>query len=91
MTRRSLAEAAAGPMASGHEMARLGNIRKPIGAVDGRGDLHDCLDHENRDIRWNFTKFLLGRDGKVLKRFEPGVKPDSAEMVEAIESALGGS
>jgi glutathione peroxidase len=43
------------------------------------------------DIRWNFTKFLVGRDGKVLKRFEPGVKPDSAEMVQAIESVLAGS
>jgi glutathione peroxidase len=43
------------------------------------------------DIRWNFTKFLVGRDGKVLKRFEPGVTPDSAQMVQAIESALAGS
>jgi glutathione peroxidase len=43
------------------------------------------------DIKWNFTKFLIGRDGKVLKRFEPGVKPDSAQMVQAIEGALAGS
>ncbi|MGO8676963.1 MAG: glutathione peroxidase [Limisphaerales bacterium] len=43
------------------------------------------------DIKWNFTKFLIGRDGKVLKRFEPGVKPDSAQMVQAIEGALVGS
>ena len=43
------------------------------------------------DIRWNFTKFLIGRDGKILKRFEPGAKPDSSEMVQAIESALAGS
>jgi glutathione peroxidase len=43
------------------------------------------------DIRWNFTKFLIGRDGRILKRFEPAVKPDSAEMVQAIESALTGS
>jgi len=43
------------------------------------------------DIRWNFTKFLVGRDGKVLKRFESKVKPDSADIVQAIESALAGS
>jgi glutathione peroxidase len=43
------------------------------------------------NIKWNFTKFLIGRDGKVLKRFESAVKPDSAPMVEAIESALAGS
>lgn len=26
------------------------------------------------DIKWNFTKFLVGRDGKVVKRFEPTAK-----------------
>ncbi len=41
------------------------------------------------DIRWNFSKFLVGRDGKIIKRFESKVKPDSPEMIEAIEAALG--
>jgi glutathione peroxidase len=40
------------------------------------------------DIKWNFGKFLIGRDGKILKRFEPRTTPDSAEVTEAIESAL---
>jgi glutathione peroxidase len=40
------------------------------------------------DIKWNFSKFLIGRDGKILKRFESKVKPDSAELTEAVESAL---
>lgn len=40
------------------------------------------------DIKWNFNKFLIGRDGKILRRFEPSTKPDSAEVVQAIESAL---
>jgi len=40
------------------------------------------------DIKWNFNKFLVGRDGKILKRFEPPTKPDSAEMTGAIEAAL---
>ena len=40
------------------------------------------------DIRWNFTKFLVGRDGKILQRFESKIKPDSTEMVQAIEAAL---
>ena len=40
------------------------------------------------DIQWNFTKFLVGRDGQVIARFEPRVKPDSDEVVKAIESAL---
>ena len=40
------------------------------------------------DIKWNFNKFLVGRDGKIIKRFDSKVKPDSPEMTEAIEAAL---
>jgi len=41
------------------------------------------------DVGWNFTKFLVGRDGKVVGRFASGVKPDAAELVASIEQALG--
>jgi len=40
------------------------------------------------DIKWNFTKFLVDRRGKVVARFESPVKPDSPEVVEAIEKLL---
>jgi len=40
------------------------------------------------NIKWNFTKFLVGRDGKILARFDSKVKPDSLEAVKAIEAAL---
>jgi len=40
------------------------------------------------DIKWNFGKFLIGRDGKILKRFEPKVTPDAPEVTQAIETAL---
>ncbi len=40
------------------------------------------------DIPWNFTKFLVDRDGKVVARFKPGDKPDSELVTKAIESAL---
>ena len=40
------------------------------------------------DVKWNFGKFLIGRDGKILARFEPKQKPDSEEVTKAIESAL---
>jgi glutathione peroxidase len=40
------------------------------------------------EIRWNFTKFLVDRNGKIAARFEPPVKPDSPEMTAAIENAL---
>jgi glutathione peroxidase len=39
-------------------------------------------------IRWNFTKFLADRDGKIVQRFEPDVRPDSPELAAAIEKAL---
>ena len=40
------------------------------------------------DIKWNFTKFLVDRNGNVVHRFEPAVTPDSAEVVSAIEKLL---
>jgi glutathione peroxidase len=40
------------------------------------------------NIHWNFTKFLISRDGKILNRFESKVKPDSPEVSQAIEAAL---
>jgi glutathione peroxidase len=40
------------------------------------------------DIKWNFTKFLIDRNGNVLERFEPAVTPDSKEMTSAIEQQL---
>lgn len=40
------------------------------------------------EIKWNFTKFLIGKDGQIAARFEPAVKPDSPEVTSAIEQAL---
>ena len=40
------------------------------------------------DIKWNFNKFLVGKDGKIVKRFESKVAPDSEELTKAIEDLL---
>jgi glutathione peroxidase len=40
------------------------------------------------NIAWNFGKFLVGRDGAILKRFDSGDEPDSPEVMKAIEAAL---
>jgi glutathione peroxidase len=40
------------------------------------------------DIKWNFTKFLVGTNGQILARFEPDVTPDSPQVTSAIEKAL---
>jgi glutathione peroxidase len=43
---------------------------------------------EKGDIRWNFEKFLIGRDGNVIARFHPKTAPNDAVITAAIESAL---
>jgi glutathione peroxidase len=40
------------------------------------------------EIQWNFTKFLIDRNGKVIRRFESPVEPSSHELVSAVEAAL---
>jgi glutathione peroxidase len=40
------------------------------------------------DIKWNFNKFLVGKDGRVRARFEPTLEPTSPEVKRAIEEAL---
>ncbi|MCB5275482.1 Hydroperoxy fatty acid reductase gpx1 [Arthrobacter sp. SO5] len=39
-------------------------------------------------VKWNFEKFLVNREGKVVARFAPTVEPDSPEIIEAVQSAL---
>jgi glutathione peroxidase len=61
---------------------------------EGRHTLYDRLvgfaDAEGHtgDIRWNFEKFLVGRDGSVVARFSPQTEPESDEIVTAVEGAL---
>ena len=40
------------------------------------------------DIEWNFEKFLIGRDGKLLKRYPPTVKPEDKGLMQDIADAL---
>ena len=42
------------------------------------------------EVVWNFEKFLVGRDGQVIARYAPTTTPDAAELVAAIETAIGG-
>jgi glutathione peroxidase len=39
-------------------------------------------------VKWNFTKFLIGKDGQIAERFESAVKPDDPALTSAVESAL---
>ncbi|HEX8634156.1 MAG TPA: glutathione peroxidase [Pyrinomonadaceae bacterium] len=40
------------------------------------------------EIKWNFNKFLIGRDGRILSRFDSADKPEDAKVTQAIEQAL---
>jgi glutathione peroxidase len=40
------------------------------------------------DIRWNFEKYLIDRQGNVVARFHPKTAPDAPEVISAIESVL---
>ncbi|MBX7255409.1 MAG: glutathione peroxidase [Candidatus Hydrogenedentes bacterium] len=40
------------------------------------------------EIKWNFTKFLVGRDGKIVARYESSVKPSDDQVTKAVEDAL---
>ena len=43
---------------------------------------------DSGDVKWNFEKFLISRDGEVLGRFRTGVQPNDPKVVKAIEDAL---
>jgi len=43
---------------------------------------------ENGDVKWNFEKFLISKDGKIVARFGNKVQPTSDEVISAIEREL---
>ncbi len=58
---------------------------------DHTDPIYTWLKEQNKsgDIKWNFTKFLIGKNGQVIGRYESKIKPD--ELVKPIEAALGPS
>ena len=58
-----------------------------------KGDAHPFFDQLASEAgtypTWNFHKYLVGRDGKVIREFSPGTQPYDADLVAEIQSALG--
>ena len=50
--------------------------------------LYQYLTQKGGEVKWNFAKFLVGKDGQVIKKFDSGVEPSAAELTKAIEAAL---
>ncbi len=67
---------------------------QPNAMPSGNSDLRDqlaqlkLLPSQATDVMWNFEKFLVGRDGRVLNRFTPDITPDDPRLIAAIEAAL---
>lgn len=50
--------------------------------------VYQFLTAKHGEPKWNFHKYLVGKDGQVIQAFDSKVAPDSAELKAAIESAL---
>ncbi len=61
---------------------------------EGRAPLYGWLcaseigPEDSGDVKWNFGKFLIGRDGQIMGRFDPSVEPNSVELTSAIDVVL---
>ena len=60
---------------------------------DGQAPIYRALTIESPEgirgeVRWNFTKFLVDPDGRVVARFEPAVEPLDERIISAIEALL---
>lgn len=60
----------------------------------GKHPLYEALTGEASptagEVGWNFEKFLVGKDGKVLARFDSGTEPDDDALIAAVKKALAG-
>jgi glutathione peroxidase len=69
----------------------IGAVPRAEGDPDGMRDRLKSFDidaSEDPDVLWNFEKFLVSRDGAVVRRFDPSMTPDDPVIVAAIEDEL---
>jgi glutathione peroxidase len=62
--------------------------KRPV-TGDDRGEIYRFLTRDLEEPTWNFTKYLVDREGRVLARFPPRMDPEDSELLMAIEAALG--
>ena len=53
-----------------------------------KAPVYQFLTASGGEIGWNFTKFLVGKDGKPIQKFDSSVEPESKELTSAIDKAL---
>lgn len=65
-----------------------------ISTADGKAEMRETLrgfdmnPTDDPEVLWNFEKFVIGRDGRVVARFAPAVAPDDPAVVAVIEAEL---
>lgn len=63
-------------------------VKNADSTLEAKLEKHGLLSGKPGDIMWNFEKFLIGKDGNVIERFAPDVKPDDEILIKAIENSL---
>lgn len=67
-------------------------VSQPASTGDGqmreRLKTYGITPSQEGDVLWNFEKFLVSRDGKVVGRFEPDVTPEDPRLIAAIDAEL---
>jgi glutathione peroxidase-family protein len=65
-------------------------MKKEVITGDKKSDLYKYLvsKTDNKEIQWNFTKFLFDKKGKLVKRYSSGVAPESPELLKDLKKTL---
>jgi glutathione peroxidase-family protein len=70
-------------------MIGSGEARTRPQSLETEGVLsYTMKDIDGNDVAWNFTKYLVNREGRVVGKFGSKIKPMSEELVSAVEKAL---
>lgn len=63
-------------------------FEKVVTKPEGQSPVYAFLTRKEAPPKWNFHKYLVGKDGQVIASFPSKVTPESKELLEAIEAAL---
>jgi glutathione peroxidase len=82
------------PVAGPDKHALYAHLTSAMHDAEGREKMEASIRSHNAEppprpeVIWNFEKFLVSRDGKVVGRYAPDVAPEAPELVEALETEL---
>ncbi len=82
------------PVAGPNKHALYAHLTSAMHDAEGREKMEASIRSHNAEppprpeVIWNFEKFLVSRDGKVVGRYAPDVAPEAPELVEALETEL---